>query len=62
MRQDSNVLTEGKNKAMTEYSAQKKHPLKVCPIRELSERIWSPGKRLSYPVDTDDQIKGRIQN
>ena len=46
LRQVSNVTTEGKDKAMTEYNAQKKHLLKMCPIRELSDRACSSGKRL----------------
>jgi hypothetical protein len=60
LRQVSNVLTEGKDKAMTENNAQNKHLLQVCSIRELSERICRPGKSLSHPVDIDDTDRSRV--
>jgi len=58
--QVSNVMAEGKEKAMTQYNAQMKHLLKVCPIRELSDRTSSSGKRLSYPVDIDDTERSSV--
>jgi len=60
LRQVSNVMTEGRDTSVTEYNAQKKHLLKVCPIRELSDRTCSSGKRLSYPVDIDDTERSSV--
>jgi len=64
MRQDSNVLTEGKNKAMTEYSAQKKHPLKVLPYQRAIRKDLIPWKAsvISSGHRWHWQIQGRIQN